>query len=412
MRTLSLLALLLAACDGPASDDKPVDTSVAIDDSDGDGFADAASGGDDCNDDIAAINPDALEVCGGVDEDCDGLIDGDDDSLDTTSLPTWYPDQDGDGYGNVDAPSQSCNAPPGAIAGGGDCNDTRADVNPSVAEVCDELATDEDCDGLADDADDSVTGGTPFYADTDGDGFGNPGASVTACAQPADHAVDATDCDDARADISPAGVEVCDDADADEDCDGLADDDDVLDTPVAWYPDADGDGWGGETPAYRCDALPGELADAGDCDDTDPLVNGDDRDGDGTSSCDGDCDDDDAAVLPADCSYTSMAGLMDIPLLPCTFDFVGTATTPVACPDCDFGFDTDATLASGSCLSSFIAEVSYDLDANSLSIWFEDYIELGPFPGTVTAGSGYDVIEWSGTSTFGLTYEGTFNLYR
>jgi len=41
-------------------------------DRDGDGFT--ICGGD-CNDNNADINPDATEICDGVDNDCDGMID-------------------------------------------------------------------------------------------------------------------------------------------------------------------------------------------------------------------------------------------------------------------------------------------------------------------------------------------------
>ncbi|RLB48553.1 MAG: hypothetical protein DRJ42_22965, partial [Deltaproteobacteria bacterium] len=41
-----------------------------------DGFGDDACGGDDCNDGDPAINPTATDICDGVDNDCDGLIDG------------------------------------------------------------------------------------------------------------------------------------------------------------------------------------------------------------------------------------------------------------------------------------------------------------------------------------------------
>ena len=48
-------------------------------DVDTDGYGDTACGGEDCDDADPAVNPEAEEDCGnGIDEDCDGLIDGDD----------------------------------------------------------------------------------------------------------------------------------------------------------------------------------------------------------------------------------------------------------------------------------------------------------------------------------------------
>jgi len=58
-------------------------------DGDGDGYADVACGGDDCDDTDPAVNPGAPEICeGGVDDDCDGLVDAED--------PACSPGQPGD----------------------------------------------------------------------------------------------------------------------------------------------------------------------------------------------------------------------------------------------------------------------------------------------------------------------------
>ena len=65
------------------TDDCSVDFTVRppfwCDDVDGDGYVDEACGGEDCDDADPAVNPGAEEVCtGGVDDDCDGLVDSED----------------------------------------------------------------------------------------------------------------------------------------------------------------------------------------------------------------------------------------------------------------------------------------------------------------------------------------------
>ncbi len=66
-------------CDAqPDNDCDGVPDPSEVDD-DGDGFAEC---GDDCDDADAAAHPDALEVCNEIDDDCDGALDVDDDSVD------------------------------------------------------------------------------------------------------------------------------------------------------------------------------------------------------------------------------------------------------------------------------------------------------------------------------------------
>ena len=105
----------------------------------------------DCDDGVTLINPDASEVCDGVDNDCDGAVD---DSSAADAL-TWYTDADGDGFGSSYSTVTSCSQPSGTVAVGEDCDDTNPAVNPAAVEVYYD-GVDANCDGIDGDLDDAV----------------------------------------------------------------------------------------------------------------------------------------------------------------------------------------------------------------------------------------------------------------
>ena len=111
-------------------------------DQDNDGFIAI----EDCDDQNPAIHPNATEVCDEIDNDCDGFIDGEDDSLEDGS--TIYVDVDGDGYGAPGTESLSCSTNETHVTNGDDCDDTDAFIYPDAIEICDGI--DSDCDGLPD----------------------------------------------------------------------------------------------------------------------------------------------------------------------------------------------------------------------------------------------------------------------
>jgi large repetitive protein len=260
-RPAQLLPLLgLFACDPtPKGDVDTATTDDNNDDADGDGF----SGDDDCDDDNAAVHPGATEVCDGIDNNCDEQIDED-------VLDTWYADTDGDGYGDPDNVSLACSTPAEHVGSGTDCDDTDADVYPSAIERCD--GVDNDCDG---EIDEDATDALEWYADLDGDGFGDPDSVSTACDAPSDTVADDTDCDDQDADIHPDATEICDGVD--NDCDALIDDADSdadMSTAGTWYADNDADGYGDLDEAVSsCEQPSGTVTDYTDCDDTEAAVN-------------------------------------------------------------------------------------------------------------------------------------------
>ena len=287
-------------CDGAIddADDNLIQASASnwYNDTDGDGFGDDAdmveqceapagyiAQDGDCDDTSAAINPDALEVCDGVDQDCDGVVD--DKAVD--GVPFYY-DGDGDGYGSM-ASMIACEASSGFVANMDDCDDEDASINPGAVEVCDEI--DQNCSGDENDATDATT----WYSDADGDGYGDLNMPMNSCIEPAGYVADSTDCDDTSAQAYPdsTNVEVCDGVD--NDCDGNTDEADPnLDASTynVFYTDADGDGFGiDDGGMISCLVQPGFADNTSDCDDTnadsfpgaDEYCNGIDNDCDGVA---------------------------------------------------------------------------------------------------------------------------------
>ena len=223
----------------------------------GDGDGDGYGSGRDCDDQAAAAYPGGVEVCDGLDNDCDGNIDED------VSILVWL-DADGDGFGDPSRSRRVCETPANSAPNGDDCDDADAGASPNGIEACD--GVDNDCDGTPDNG-----VGSPFWPDADGDGFAaSTEGERLACERPEGFAAALGDCDDADPAAHGAdGSEVCDGLD--NDCDGLVDDG-LLVRP--WPVDADGDGVGGAATVLGCapDAGAGAVSEGGDCDDADADV--------------------------------------------------------------------------------------------------------------------------------------------
>ncbi len=185
-------------CDG-AIDEEAVDVLSWFFDRDGDGFGDdvtevvqcSAPGrdfvnlGGDCVLDDGDIHPEADEICDGLDNNCDEVVD-----TDAIDQVTSYPDADHDTWGDDSAAVTTCEVPDGHVTRGGDCLDTTELVRPDRPETCDD-ELDNDCNGDADCADDACAA-APGCADLDcvdeelGDALGPAIATGTNAGAPRD----------------------------------------------------------------------------------------------------------------------------------------------------------------------------------------------------------------------------------
>ncbi|MCB9761407.1 MAG: hypothetical protein H6739_16310 [Alphaproteobacteria bacterium] len=245
MRLALLLSLALAACGNPYDKDP---NDVIDDDNDG------SPADEDCDDHRASVHPDATETCNEIDEDCDGAID-------EGVTVAYFPDADGDGYGDPEGQVDTCLPPEGYVVTNTDCDDTSSQIRPSARETCNGL--DDNCNGEADEGLELET----LFADLDGDGWGDDDNLVEACG-PTEGAVErGGDCDDNNPDRYPRAPEQCDGQD--QDCDAGVDEG----VQPTWFPDADGDGYGTNDGAYvACRGPSGYVNDGGDCDDTNPDI--------------------------------------------------------------------------------------------------------------------------------------------
>ncbi|MBI4599200.1 hypothetical protein HY734_03340 [Candidatus Uhrbacteria bacterium] len=96
----------------------------------------------DCDDEDAAVHPNASETCNSLDDDCDSKID------EGAPTATWYDDFDQDGYGDSATAIIVCAQPEGYVSQGGDCDDADDSVHPGAVELCD--GVDNDCDSGVD----------------------------------------------------------------------------------------------------------------------------------------------------------------------------------------------------------------------------------------------------------------------
>ena len=104
----------------------------------------------------------------------------------------YYPDKDGDKFGDMFSPSENfCQKQPGYVENNLDCDDSNPNIHPEAEEICNGI--DDNCNGITDEG---VEIDTKCFKDKDNDTFGDPKDFIYSCSCPDGFTKKGGDCDD------------------------------------------------------------------------------------------------------------------------------------------------------------------------------------------------------------------------
>lgn len=170
----------------------------------------------DCDDTNPYVNPDAIEVCNYIDDNCNGG------EIDEFVLNNYYQDSDGDGYGDANFVAYDCVLPIGFVENMDDCDDNLityvdADGDGFGSNTMEPCGADNNLD--CNDNSIAVQDSTTYYQDLDQDGFGNSSQFLVSCDYVMGYVLIGNDCDDLDLTINPNAIDEMGNG-IDENCDG------------------------------------------------------------------------------------------------------------------------------------------------------------------------------------------------
>ena len=164
----------------------------------------------DCNNFNANIRPYAIELCNGLDDNCNSLID------DALAFQSYYIDTDADGFGAGNETLACSNPGAGYVTNSTDCDNNNPNIRPNAIEICNGI--DDNCNNLINEELVFLT----YYLDADQDGYYL--SFLSACSS---LGINYTtiggvlgDCNDTNINVNAGAIEICGNG-IDEDCNGI-----------------------------------------------------------------------------------------------------------------------------------------------------------------------------------------------
>ena len=272
---------------------------------------------EDCNDSNPDVHPGANEICNGIDDNCDSVIDGEN----SVGCIIYYYDGDSDTYGDLNNKCLCSGEGNYTATVSGDCNDSNPNIHPNATEFCNGIdddcdpmtpdgsgeqaplnsnqigvcsgsvkycldgtwqdyyyninnyeAQEETCDGLDNNCDGSVDEGltTTFYYDEDHDGYGTSSKTIQACSVPVNYSDNPNDCNDSNPNVHPDATESCNGID--DNCNGVIDEENAEGCTMYYY-DGDSDTYGTSDNKCLCSGEGNYTATvSGDCNDSNANI--------------------------------------------------------------------------------------------------------------------------------------------